>query len=380
MKFVLAPDKFKGSLTGDEFCVAAEIGIKKAFPNAKVLKKPLADGGDGTMEVVKKYVKAKEIKVKVHDPLFREIEAEYLFSDKKATAFIEMSRASGYRLLARNELNCMKTTSMGTGELIVDALRRGAREIVLGIGGSATTDGGMGVAHALGYRFLDKRGNYLQPIGQHLAEVATIDTKQVVCDLTGVSVSIACDVENPFHGKNGAAHVYARQKGASKNEVLLLDRGLQSFAQVLHSHFQLDVQQEPGSGAAGGLGGGAMAFLNAKLVSGIDLIKDMANFEAAIKDANWIITGEGKLDVQTFSGKTISGVVEAARGKAAAVAAFCGIVDLSLEEQEALGLTYSTSILRNFQDVKEAKRSSKENLIFSIYNFCQVLKKDMTVH
>lgn len=380
MKFVLAPDKFKGSLTGMEFCDTAEVAIRKVFPNAEIIKKPLADGGDGTIEVVKAYLNANEISVRVSDPLFRKIDSRYLFSERQKIAFIEMSEASGYRLLKKGELNCMNTTTLGTGELIADAVKRGATDIVLGIGGSATNDGGMGVAHALGHRFLDKNNKELDPVGRNLAEVVSIDSKKVMPEMKGTRVRVACDVENPFYGPNGAAHVYAPQKGASEEEILILDQGLQSFAKVLAQHFEMDIQTKPGAGAAGGLGGGAMAFLSAALISGIDFVKDIANFENSIKDAHWIITGEGKLDRQTLSGKTIAGVLESAQIHNTDVAAFCGIVDLSLSEQEELGLTYCTSILRDFQTLEEAKKLSAENLMYSIYNFCKVLKKDITIY
>ena len=375
MKFVIAPDKYKGSLTGIEFCNAAEIGIKKVFPNAEIIKKPLADGGDGTMEAVKNYLSAKEVTVKVSDPLFRKIDATYLYSEKNRAAFIEMSEASGYRLLRKAELNCMNTTTLGTGELIVDALNKGAEEIVLGIGGSATNDGGMGVAHALGYRFLDAKGNVLEPIGKNLGAVAEIDSSRANKNLRKVKVRVACDVENPFYGKDGAAYVYAPQKGASNEEVALLDKGLKSFAAVLKTHFKKDISTKPAAGAAGGLGGGAMLFLDATLISGINYILEISDFNTSIKNAHWIITGEGKIDSQTLSGKTIAGLLESAKKNSIDVAAFCGVVGLSLEEQEALGLTYCTSILKDFQNLDEAKRSSFENLVYATYNFCNALKR-----
>ena len=379
MKFVLAPDKFKGSLSGNEFCEVAEVAIRKLFPNAIVVKKPLADGGDGTMEVVRDYLNAKEISLAVSGPLFQKVTASYLYSERRKVAFIEMSEASGYRLLQAPELNCKNTTTLGTGELILDALNRGAKEMVLGIGGSATNDAGMGMAHALGYRFLDDTGQVLQPIGKHLSSVASIDTSKIDDRLKELRVKVACDVTNPFYGPDGAAYVYAPQKGASEEEVAFLDSGLQHFSTVLEHTFDFKVQSVPGAGAAGGLGGGAIAFLNASLDSGIAIIKEIAQFDEAIKDAHWIITGEGKLDHQTLSGKTIAGVLESAKNHQKDVAAFCGVVELTLEEQEAFGLTYCTSILRAFQTLEEAKKSSAENLEFAIFNFCKVLKKDMTL-
>ena len=373
MKFVLAPDKYKGSLTGREFCNAAELGIRAVFPNAIVLKKPLADGGDGTLEVVRAYLNAKNCLAKVNDPLFRTIEAQYLYSEEKRVAFIEMSEASGHRLLQPNELNCMETSTLGTGELILDAIAKGAQEILLGIGGSATNDGGMGMAQALGYRFLDSDGDTLLPIGKNLSKVATIISPQK-SKIAAVQFKIACDVNNPFHGPQGAAHVYAKQKGASEEEIELLDLGLEHFATVVKKNLDINLQEISGAGAAGGLGGGAVAFLNGQLLSGIELMKEIADFDDSIKGADWIITGEGKLDNQTLSGKTIKGVLESGKKYKVSVAAFCGIVELTLEEQQQLGITYAQSILKSFQSLDNAMASSFENLVFAVFSFCNALK------
>jgi glycerate kinase len=376
MKFVVAPDKYKGSLTGFEFCEAVEEGIRKVFPRAEIVKKPLADGGDGTMEVVKDYLEAEEIRVQVSDPLFRKIEVPYLFSEKQKTAFIEMSEASGHRLLKPSELNCMKTTTLGTGELILDALKKGAKQILLGIGGSATNDGGMGVAQALGYSFTDAAGKILAPIGENLSKVHCIHPpeKNVI---DGVVIKIACDVNNPFYGRNGAAKVYAAQKGASKDKIEVLDKGLKNFAALIQKDKGINLQNIEGSGAAGGLGGGAVAFLEGQLISGIDLIKQLANFEAVLSETDWIITGEGKLDSQTLSGKTIAGVLASAKKHQIKVAALCGVVELSIDEQEASGITYATSILRIFQNLEDAMASSYDHLKLATYNFCQAMKTEL---
>ncbi|MCL4144463.1 UNVERIFIED_CONTAM: hypothetical protein GTU68_007413 [Idotea baltica] len=316
MKFVIAPDKYKGSLSGLEFCNAVEEGILKVFPEASIIKKLLADGGDGTLEVVQHYLLADTIKVLVNDPLFRKIKVGYLLSKDKKTAFIELSEASGYKLLNKSELNCMHTTTLGTGELIADALNKGAQEIILGIGGSATSDAGMGIAVALGYKFLDNEGNELQPAGKNLGKVAKVNRSLVHKKLAQVKVKVACDVSNPFYGKDGAAYIYGPQKGASLDEVELLDWGLENFARILERDFNSNVQEIPGSGAAGGVGGGAVAFLNADLTSGINLIKELADFDKTITNADWIVTGEGKLDNQTHIGqKPLRGVLESAISK-----------------------------------------------------------------
>jgi glycerate kinase len=377
MKFVLAPDKYKGSLSGAEFCNAVEEGILKVFPKATILKKPLADGGDGTIAVVEHYLKADTISIQVNNPLFRAIDSGYLLSHDRKTAFIEMSEASGLKLLHSGELNCMETTSFGTGELILDALKKGVAEIILGIGGSATNDGGMGIAAALGYEFLDEEGNVLKPIGKNLKAVATIRKNLVHKKLSQVKVKVACDVSNPFYGNNGAAFVYGPQKGASEKEVKLLDEGLKNFADCIHEEFNIDVQDIPGAGAAGGVGGGAIVFLNATLTSGIDLIKELADFDKVIYGADWIITGEGKLDAQTLSGKTIAGVLTAAHKQNIKVAALCGAVELTPEQQEEIGLHYVCSILRGVSSLEDALGNSYDNLVSASYNFAKLLKKGL---
>ncbi len=375
MKFVIAPDKFKGSLTGFEFCDAVEEGLRMIFQNAEILKIPLADGGDGTIDVVRHYLKADTVKVRVNDPLFRAVKVGYLLSHDKKMAFIEMSEASGYKLLRKEDLNCMETTSLGTGELILDALERGVSEIILGIGGSATNDGGMGIAAALGYEFLDKDAKALQPIGKNLKSVTAIRKNLVHKKLSQVKVKVACDVTNPFYGTNGAAYVYGPQKGASEKEVQLLDDGLKNLADCIQNEFNVDVQDIPGAGAAGGVGGGASVFLNATLISGIDLIKELAEFDKAIDGADWIVTGEGKLDAQTLSGKTIAGVLTAAKKQHIPVAALCGAVELTPVQQEKIGLQYVCSILRQVSSLEDALNNSYDNLVSASYNFAKLLKK-----
>ncbi|GMN10526.1 glycerate kinase [Croceitalea sp. MTPC9] len=378
MKFVLAPDKYKGSLTGIEFCDAAEKGLRMVFADANIIKLPLADGGDGTIEVVKTYLNADSVELSVSDPLFRPIHSSYLLSDDKKTAFIEMSEASGYKLLNKSELNCMHTTSLGTGNLIFDALNKGVQEIILGIGGSATNDGGMGMGSALGFEFLDRDGNRLSPTGINLINVVTIKKSSIHKGLANVKVNVACDVSNPFYGPDGAAYVYGPQKGANPEEVKLLDMGLKNFAKVIKSELGIDVQNINGCGAAGGLGGGAVAFLNARLKSGIDLIKEISDFDNAIKDVDWVITGEGRLDAQTLSGKTIAGVLSSAKRKGIPVAALCGSVLLTPKEQDEAGLNYVVAVSKETESLEVAMKNSYGNLIQAAYNFGeQIIHKQL---
>ena len=374
MKFVIAPDKFKGSLSAFEFCDAVEEGLRMVFKEATILKMPLADGGDGTMDVVQHYINGGKVSVMVHDPLFRSIQASYLYSEKTKIAYIEMAEASGLKLLKDEERNCMNTTSLGTGELIADALQKGAQEIILGIGGSATNDGGVGMAHALGYRFLNGHNQELKPVGSHLLDVKRIDTSNLHPKLSEVQFKVACDVTNPFYGKNGAAYVYAKQKGASEAEITLLDQGLRNFTGIILKQYGIDVQQVSGAGAAGGIGGGAHVFLRGVLTSGIHLIKELANFDTAIERADWIITGEGQLDEQTLAGKTIDGVITSAVSKNIPVAALCGSVNISIKQQQDFGLTYVVSIVRGVSNLQQAIEKSYDNLVNASYNFANILR------
>ena len=369
MKIVIAPDKFKGSLTGFQFCDAVESGLKCVLPNAELIKMPLADGGDGTAKVVMHYLKGEKVSLQAKDPLFRSIETFYIYSENEKIAYIEMAEISGLHLLLENEKNCMHTTSLGTGQLIVDAIEKGAEQIILGIGGSATNDGGMGMATALGFRFLDDDGNTLEPIGSNLTLVKKIDSVNVNSKLNGVEIKVACDVANPFYGKNGAAYIYASQKGASEAEIVLLDAGLQNLASVVSNTLGIHLQEFSGSGAAGGMGGGALAFLNGDLVSGIDLIKELANFDTAIQDADWIITGEGKLDNQTLSGKTIAGVLKSAKEKHIPVAALCGAVSISKEDIGTNELAYVDAISKDCKNIDEAIANAYSNLVKAAARF-----------
>lgn len=376
MKIIIAPDKFKGSLTGFEYCEAVEKGLHMVFPKAEIVKMPLADGGDGTMAVVQHFTQGDPVQCIANDPLFRSLDTGYIFSDSTGVAYLEMAEVSGLKLLKETERNCMHTTSLGLGELIVNAIDKGARELILGIGGSATNDGGIGMAQALGFRFLDGSGNEIRPIGSQLIRLKEIDLTQVHPQLREVKVKVACDVSNPLYGPEGAAYVYAAQKGASPEEIELLDQGLRNYAKVLAATFGVDVQQLKGAGAAGGMGTGTSVFLNASLVSGIDLVKDIADFDASIKGADWIITGEGQLDRQTLAGKTIAGVLSSAKAQQIPVAALCGSVTITHQEQEAFGLDYATSIVKGVSSLQEAMAASYDNLVDAAYNFARLVKEN----
>jgi len=375
MKLVLAPDKFKGSLTGLEFCDAVNKGISKILPGAEIVYLPLADGGDGTIEVANYYLNGDLITLEVKNPLFQNCSATYLYGSDSKIAFIEMAEASGLKLLKPTEYDCKNATTYGTGQLIADAVKRGAKEIILGIGGSATNDCGIGMAAALGYRFLDNKGVDVMPIGTSLSHIDTIDDSKVDKNLMDVRFKIACDVTNPLFGKNGAAYVYAKQKGANESDIESLDRGLEDFSKVLDAKFKIDSQEVVGAGAAGGMGIATKVFLNGDLISGITLMKELAQFEKQIRNTDWIITGEGKLDEQTFSGKTIHGVMEVAKRQYIKVAAFCGKQDLDKNQLNEFGILYADDVLSKAKNFQDAMDNSGTYLIEMAEQFARTIKK-----
>jgi glycerate kinase len=298
---LISPDKFKGSLSASQVCEALEKGIKKRRPKTVFTSFPLADGGEGTLEVIQKLHGGTWISADTVDPLLRPISAEYLWLPDQKTAYIEMARASGLALLAEKERNPLKTSTFGTGVLIADALKRGATQIILTVGGSATNDAGIGMAAALGWTFLDAKGAILEPVGANLIQVASISA----AELAPCSFTVVTDVTNPLAGTSGAAHIFAAQKGASTTVIKQLDKGLNNIAKI----FGL-IASEPGAGAAGGLGAGARYFLHATIVPGSSWIMDKIHFNRALLKADFIITGEGKIDSSTWGGKVVSEVVK----------------------------------------------------------------------
>ncbi len=307
MKIIVAPDKFKGSLSAIDVCNAIEKGIKRFDQSVEIIKHPLADGGEGTLTILNNFFKLKKINVIVNNPLFKPCEAAYLVSND--TAYIEMATASGLQLLSENERNCFYTSSYGTGELILHAVTNGFKNIVLFIGGSATNDAGIGMASALGYNFYNANNQLVVPVGKELINIVRIEKADLKIDLNSINCTVICDVKNELFGPNGAANIYAPQKGATSTQVNQLNQGLINFSKQVALFLDKKIASIPGAGAAGGLGAGAICFLNAKLQSGIDFVMEHTNFNAIINsDIDLIITGEGSLDKQTIEGKVVSGV------------------------------------------------------------------------
>ena len=328
-KIVIASDSFKGSISAAEVAACGERAVHRLFPDCEVVQLPVADGGEGTVETLTAALGGQSVATVVHDPLGRLITAQYGLITKEKTAIIEMATASGLPLLQPEERNPWLTSTYGTGELIRDALERGCRKFLIAIGGSATNDGGMGLLQALGFRFLDAEGQELPGCGGSLSQIEQIDTSRALTTLTECQFTVACDVTNPFYGREGAAYVFASQKGADAEMVEALDQGLRHFAQLIQTTQGIAIDQLPGAGAAGGLGGGLVAFLQARLRPGIEMVLDTLQFDTQIAGADLIFTGEGKLDAQTCMGKTPFGVLRHAQQQGIPVVALGGAVEAS---------------------------------------------------
>lgn len=355
MRILVAPDKFRGSLEADEVCKAVEEGIHLAFPDADVRSVPLADGGEGTTQILTRLSKGSTVSVKVLDPLGRKITASYGLSADGTTAFIEMAAASGLKLLNPFEYNPLLTSTFGTGQLILSALGKGVENIILGIGGSATTDAGIGMATALGYRFFDNDDNLLEPVGGNLEKIFRIEPSAFGKENQPVKITIACDVTNPLFGTNGAAYVYGPQKGADFTMVEKLDRGLRSFTEIASLTFGKNISEIPGAGAAGGLGAGCIWFLNAELKEGVGIVMEQANISEQIRHSDLVITGEGKVDAQTLSGKVVKGLADLCKKSDVPLAVVCGTLLISPEEIHSAGITCAVSVLNQPMDLDAAQ-------------------------
>lgn len=345
MKIVIASDSFKGSLASIEVAQSIEMGILDVFPSCDVVKVAVADGGEGTMDALCQSLGGKVVRIPVEDPIGRTINASYVILEDGNTAVLEMSSASGLTLLTPAERNPMLTSTYGTGQLIDDAIGRGCRRFLVGIGGSATNDAGMGMLTALGYRFLDAEGNELPGAGPSLSKVCGIDCSGVSQAVRDSEFIVACDVDSPLYGPDGAAYVFAPQKGADPDMVKALDDGLRHYADVVASYtgkipmhggpsctgetsIMKDAASMSGAGAAGGLGYAFVAFFGARLQRGVDMVLDAVGFDSIIEGADLVITGEGRIDAQTLTGKTPYGVLQRASRQNIPVIALAGSVAL----------------------------------------------------
>jgi glycerate 2-kinase len=324
VKIVIAPDSFKGSLSAYEVAANIEIGIKKVINDVEIIKVPMADGGEGTVKSLVDGSGGRIINLKVKGPLLRQVDSFYGITGDGKTAVIEMAAASGLPLISGEERNPLKTTTYGTGELIKHALDMGCRNIMIGIGGSATNDGGAGMLQALGVKLLDKNEREIGSGGECLLDLRKIDLSHMDRRIEECSITAACDVSNPLCGPTGASAVFGPQKGADEAMVKILDECLLNFAMVIKRDLGTNIKDIPGAGAAGGLGGGLLAFLKAKLSRGIDIVIEATNLEKKIEGADLVITGEGMIDYQTAYGKTPYGVAMIAKKYGIPVIAIVG--------------------------------------------------------
>lgn len=331
MNILIAPDSFKDCLKARQVALAIQQGMEKVLPGATYQIAPMADGGEGTVESVIDATLGRKVELSVRDPLMREIRSFYGITGDGNTAVIEMAAASGIELLDPSERNPWITSTFGTGQLIGDALDQGCKQILLGIGGSATNDGGAGMAEALGVSFLDGKGRKVKPAGGFLDQVERIQMEGLHPAISSADIQVACDVNNPLTGTEGASAVYGPQKGANVEMVKKLDAHLDHFAGLMRDQLGKEVAMVPGAGAAGGLGAGLMAFLDARLTRGFDLVAETVRLEEKIRNADLVITGEGKMDGQTQYGKTPYGVAQLARKHHKVVIGLAGTLEEGAE-------------------------------------------------
>lgn len=373
MKIVIVPDSFKESMTAMEVCLAIEKGFRKVIPSAEYVKVPIGDGGEGTVQSLVDGTKGQLVSLSVTGPLGKRVEGFYGVSGDGQTAFIEMAAASGLHLVPKEERNPLVTTTKGTGELILDALDRGVKHIILGLGGSATNDGGTGMAAVLGARFFNRLGEEIQPLADSLHELSRIDITNLDERLRDIKVEAACDVTNPLVGEKGASAVFGPQKGATKEMVHILDRNLQNYGEVVEKCLNISVLDMPGAGAAGGLGAGVAAFLNGELKKGIDIVLDYIHFEQYLEGADLVITGEGQIDSQTIYGKGPVGVAKRAKKYDVPVIAIAGSIGSDYEVVFDHGIDAVFSIVNSITSLEQALQRGKENMEKTAENVARLL-------
>ena len=372
-KFIVVPDSFKGTLTSKEICGIMKDKILEHYPSAEVITLPVADGGEGSVDCFLSAVGGELIKIKAKNPLFEEIDSFYGLIGGGKTAVVEMAAAAGLPLI-EDRKNPLIATTYGVGELMLDAVRRGACEIILGLGGSATNDFGCGAAARLGVRFYDESGESFIPTGKTLMRVQKIDASGVLPEIKNTKITLMCDVKNPVFGERGAAYVYAPQKGASADDVMLLDSGLRHITEVVARELSVDVSTLAGGGAAGAMAAGMVAFFGAEIKMGIDAVLDAVDYDKLLSGADAVFTGEGKLDSQSLEGKVIYGVASRAKKCCVPVIALVGGIDGDVSEIYRVGVNSVFSINRMPEDFSTARYKSRENLAFAFDNLLRILK------
>lgn len=370
MQYLICPDKFKGSLSSLEVAQAIQAGIRKFDSNAAIKLFPLADGGDGFSTVIQHYCNTKTLIVKTVDPLMRPLQASYEMDLPSKTAYIELAAASGLVLLREEERNPLYTSTYGTGLMIQDALEKGATKIVLGLGGSATNDGGIGILSALGWTLLNEEQSILNPVGkslQHLSKLLPPENK------INFQLVLACDVSNPLIGLNGAAHVYGAQKGAEPATIEILDKGLSHLGKLLQSIQPSFKPNEPGMGAAGGTPAALVALYQATIISGIEILLEMSALEKSISRESVLITGEGKFDDQSLQGKVVGSIAQLGSKHNIPVYVCCGISEFSKKEFSHLGIADVIQIKNKERSIEECLHSASEFIEKEIFDLVRLL-------
>lgn len=362
MRILIAPDKFKGSLDAGEVAETILDGLTAGGFRGNAILFPMADGGEGTVDILVRHSQGIYRSAVVNDPLFRKITARYGTDKEGKRAYIEMSAASGLTLLKEKERNCLYTTTYGTGELMLDAFRNGCEEIVVCLGGSATNDGGTGMAAALGYRFYDKSGNLVIPTGKNLVRIHDYDDVAIHDLVFENRVRVLCDVAAPLYGKEGAACVYGPQKGAAPPDVRLLDHGLKKLAKLVEQKTGKDYSMIPGAGAAGGLGFGLMAFCRGLLLPGFDMVARLTGFGEELKKCDLVITGEGRYDEQTLQGKTVEGIRQMAIREGKPMLVIAGTASSALKSKPPRGILQVITLYDHSPGTEEILRDSKDLL------------------
>ena len=369
-KIVVVSDSFKGSLPSKQICEIVSQEVKAFFPACEVVGIPVADGGEGTVDCFLASLTGEKISVEVNGPYFEPVRAFY--GRIGETAIIEMAAAAGLPLVGERK-NPMKTTTYGVGELMRHALEHGTKRIILALGGSATNDGGCGAAAALGTKFFDAEGNAFVPTGGTLSMIARIDNRETEKLLAGVSVTAMCDIDNPMRGPNGASHVFAPQKGASDADVALLDGELTALDRAITRELGAEVALVPGAGAAGAMGAGALAFFGADLKRGIETVLDTVRFEERLSGADFVITGEGRIDAQSLRGKVVIGVARRAKAAGVPVVAIVGDVGDDIGGVYEAGVTAVFSTNQRAIPVSEAKKRSEQDYRMTVQNIVRLL-------
>ena len=370
---LLIPDSFKGTMSSEQICSIMDRAIKRHYPEAQVTSIPVADGGEGSVDAFLQAIGGEKKTLTVQGPFALPMESFYGII-KDDTAVIEMASCAGLPLVG-DDLHPDKTTTYGVGELILDAARQGCKHIIVGLGGSSTNDGGCGAAAACGVVFKDKDGTSFVPTGGTMNQVASIDVSKLDPALKGVDITTMCDIDNPFYGTTGAAYIFGPQKGADEEMVKILDANLQSLASVIQKDCNIDVQAIPGSGAAGGMGGGMAAFFGSRLQMGIETVLETVNFDSLLEEADLVLTGEGKIDGQSLRGKVVIGVARRAKRANVPVLAIVGDIGDDVEGAYDEGVSGIFSINRVAVEFKKAKPRAPQDMEKTIDNLMRFAKR-----